>query len=142
MTQRRIALATAAAALFALAGCSSSGKSNATAGSSHPHTSPVTASSVTTTSASAGSASTPAATATLSTDQCLELAEAQLNVATAMKADEARKAADIVEKYNPPSDVKTAVEHFVTTIGVQFNDPQAAHGTAILKAWVDNVCPT
>ena len=140
MPHRRVLLVTTTAAVLALAGCSSSSKTEASSHSTASHTTPASAP-VASTSTSAG-ASTPVTTTTLSTDQCLELAEAQLGVATATKADEARKAADIVEKYNPPSDVKNVVEHFVTTIGVQFDDPQAAAGTAALKAWVDRVCPT
>lgn len=145
MTHRRIALLTAAAAVLAVAGCSSSGKTEASHRSTAAHTAPAgnpASTPATSASSTSGAASTPAPTTTLSTDQCLELAEAQLGVATATKADEARKAADIVEKYSPPADVKNVVEHFVTTIGVQFDDPQAAAGTAALKAWVDRVCPT
>lgn len=142
---RRVAVTAAALSALAAGGCSSSSTKHASAppptlkSSGASTAKPGSGSSAGTTAASAA---VPAGGATLSTDQCLDLAEAQLGVATATKADEARKAADTVEKYGPPADVKSAVEHLVTTVGIQLDDPQAGSATATLKAWVDKVCPT
>jgi hypothetical protein len=60
----------------------------------------------------------------------------------ATSKDDARKAGDTLEKYNPPGDVKDAIEHFVGTGGAQFDDPDFDKYNKQVKAWVDQVCPT
>jgi hypothetical protein len=128
-------MAAVAASTVAVVGCSSSSHKQASAGST-AHTLGTAA------KPASGGTTTPASKSTLSTDQCVEVTEAQLDLATAMKTADARKAADSLEKYSPPAEVKEVVEHFVTTQGMQFDDPQASTDSKILKAWVDQVCPT
>ncbi len=55
---------------------------------------------------------------------------------------DARKAADTLEKYNPPAQVKDAIEHFVTTGGAHFDDPDYTKNNKTLANWVSQVCPT
>jgi hypothetical protein len=56
--------------------------------------------------------------------------------------DAARKAADTLEKYNPPAKVKDAIEHFVTTGGAHFDDPDYTKNNKLVSDWVKQVCPT
>ena len=56
--------------------------------------------------------------------------------------DAARKAADTLEGYHPPTSVKTAIEHFVTTGGAHFDDPDYTKNHKILDDWVKKLCPT
>ncbi|MGO9511716.1 MAG: hypothetical protein ACLPXZ_31920 [Mycobacterium sp.] len=47
-----------------------------------------------------------------------------MNLTMATTPQAARSAADILEKANPPDSVKQAIEHFVTTVGVQASRPE------------------
>ena len=84
--------------------------------------------------------STPVAT--LDSSQCVEVSGANLDLLTASDKDAARKAADTLEGYNPPSKVKDAIEHFVTTGGAHFDDPDYTKNNKLVKDWVEQVCPT
>lgn len=79
---------------------------------------------------------------TLDSSQCVDVTGANLDLLTASDKDAARKAADTLERYNPPSSVKSAIEHFVTTGGAHFDDPDYTKNNQIVKSWVDQVCPT
>ncbi|MBI2702875.1 MAG: hypothetical protein CK429_24215 [Mycobacterium sp.] len=72
----------------------------------------------------------------------MDVTGANLDLLTASDKDAARKAADTLERYNPPSSVKSAIEHFVTTGGAHFDDPDYTKNNEIVKSWVDQVCPT
>ena len=56
-------------------------------------------------------------------------------------ADDNRKAADTVESFNPPADVRDAVEHFVSTGGLQQTDPKKNEYSRTVNNWVEKVCP-
>jgi hypothetical protein len=43
-----------------------------------------------------------------------------------------RKAADTLERYNPPGSVKDAIEHFVTAGGAHFDDPDYTKNNKVL----------
>ncbi|MEZ0352189.1 hypothetical protein [Mycobacterium sp. pR1184] len=47
-----------------------------------------------------------------------------------------------MEKYNPPAKVKDAIEHFVTTGGAHFDDPDYTKNNKLVSDWVKGVCPT
>jgi hypothetical protein len=106
----------------------------------------------TSTSASAGATSSGTSTATSTTEtapvtqldssQCVDVTGANLDLLTASDKDAARKAADTLEQYNPPGSVKAAIEHFVTTGGAHFDDPDYTKNNKILDDWVKQVCPT
>lgn len=90
--------------------------------------------------------SSPAAAAPAPADQldpnaCVELTGANLDLAVATNAADARKAADIFEKYDPPSDVKEAIEHFASTNGAQINDPDYDRYNTLIDTWVKQTCP-
>lgn len=74
-------------------------------------------------------------------DACVAVTGANLDLATATNHDAARKAADTFEKYELPSNVKEAVEHFVDTNGAQFDDPDYDKYNKLIDNWVKQVCP-
>lgn len=84
--------------------------------------------------------STPAAA--LDPSQCVDVTGAYSDLLTASDKDAARKAADTLEQYNPPASVKAAIEHFVGTGGIHFDDPDFPKNDKIAKEWVAQVCPT
>jgi hypothetical protein len=77
----------------------------------------------------------------LDVNACADVTGANLDLATASNADDARKAGDAFEKYDLPADVKDAVEHFVETNGAQFDDPDYDKYNKTIDAWVKLVCP-
>jgi hypothetical protein len=83
----------------------------------------------------------PAAGAKLNADACMDVTGANLDLATATNHDAARKAADTFEKYDPPADVKDAIEHFVETNGAQVGDPDYDKDNKQIDDWVKQVCP-
>ena len=44
-------------------------------------------------------------------------------------------------QYNPPADVTEAIEHFVGTGGVQYDDPEFDEFNARIDNWIKEVCP-
>jgi hypothetical protein len=97
------------------------------------------------TSASATAGETTPAEASpadkLDGDACVEVTGANLDLATATNHDDARKAGDAFEKYDLPTNVKDAVEHFVGTNGAQFDDPDYDKYNKTIDEWVKQVCP-
>lgn len=132
-------IAAVAIAATVLSGCSS-GKTTVVhssgAGSSAKSTSPAASSS------SEATTTESAPVSTLDSSQCVDVTGANLDLLTASDKDAARKAADTLERYNPPSSVKSAIEHFVSTGGAHFDDPDYTKNNQIVKSWVDQVCPT
>jgi hypothetical protein len=59
----------------------------------------------------------------------------------AQKPQSARGAADTLEKYGPPDPVRAAIEHFVTTVGAQPNDPDLDVNRDLITGWVKQICP-
>ncbi|WP_310766351.1 hypothetical protein [Mycobacterium sp. Z3061] len=133
-------IAAVAIAATVLTGCSS-GKTTVvhSSGASSPgkSTSPAAAS-----SSSEATTTESAPVSTLDSSQCVDVTGANLDLLTASDKDAARKAADTLERYNPPSSVKSAIEHFVSTGGAHFDDPDYTKNNQIVKSWVDQVCPT
>jgi hypothetical protein len=89
----------------------------------------------------AGSSQPPAAAERLDGSSCVEITQANVDLATATNADAARKAGDAFEKYDLPAPVKEAVEHFVGTRGAQFDDPQYDKYNNAIEGWIKQVCP-
>ncbi len=77
----------------------------------------------------------------LDPETCLGLSGAHMNLIMATSTQAARSAADILEKANPPDAVKQAIEHFVTTGGVQGSDPNADQMDKTIGDWRKQVCP-
>ena len=92
-----------------------------------------------TSQASSSEASAPAAK--LDASSCVEITQANLDLATASTADAARTAGNAFEKYDLPADVKDAVEHFVGTGGAQFDDPKYDKFNNAIEGWIKQVCP-
>ncbi|WP_319447509.1 MULTISPECIES: hypothetical protein [unclassified Mycobacterium] len=136
MSHRWIVTVVAAFALL-LAGC----------GGSKPTTNSPSSSSSSDTSSSAEStaaeASAPAAApqAPLDPSACTDVTGANLDLAVAKNTEDAKKAADIFAKYNPPPDVQEAIDHFVSTQGAQFDDPDYEKFNTRIDEWVKVVCP-
>ncbi|ORV54931.1 hypothetical protein AWC05_13690 [Mycobacterium florentinum] len=57
------------------------------------------------------------------------------------KREDARKNADILEKYNPPDNVKAAIEHFVNTVGAAPGDPDREANDHLIANWLKQMCP-
>ena len=72
---------------------------------------------------------------------CYDLGMAKDNLMTATKAENARKNADTLEKYDPPDAVKSAIEHFVTTVGAQPSDPDLDAQRTLMANWLKQICP-
>jgi hypothetical protein len=146
MTQRRLGAVITASMVAAtlISGCTISSKTTFS-----PPATPKGFGTTTTTSASA-TASAPsstetteaAPTTTLDTSQCVEVTGANSDLLSASDKDAARKAADTLETYSPPAAVKEAIEHFVSTGGIHFDDPDFTKYNAALSDWVKAVCPT
>ena len=119
-------------------GCSYTSKTTISSGSSTKSSSPASV-----TSSSPSSESTAAAPlTTLDSTQCVDVAGANADLLAANDKDAARKAADTLERYSPPSDVKDAIEHFVGTGSAHFDDPDFTKSNKTISAWVKGVCPT
>lgn len=91
---------------------------------------------------SATSATETAPVAQLDSSQCVDVTGANVDLLAASDKDAARKAADTLESYSPPGSVKDAIEHFVSTGGAHFDDPDYTKNNKILDGWVKQVCPT
>jgi hypothetical protein len=138
MSHRR-ALAVVTASVLLLAGCGG-GKVTVTSSSAKPSAS---------TSAAQSSDSTPTEQspgdaqpgATLDPSACTDITGANLDLAVATNAEDAQKAADVFAKYNPPADVQDAINHFVSTHGAQFDDPDFDKYNKLIDEWVKGVCP-
>jgi hypothetical protein len=124
-----------ASAALAVSGCSTSKPTVPTPAASKP--SPSAASP----SPQASSSETAAAGEPLGGNACVEITQANLDLATATDADAAHKAGDAFEKYDLPAPVKEAVEHFVGTGGAQFDDPQYDKYNNAIESWIKQVCP-
>ena len=72
---------------------------------------------------------------------CLDISFTKDNLMVAQKPEDARRFADTLEKYSPPDPVKAAIEHFVTTVGAQPNDPDLTANRDALTGWIKQVCP-
>jgi hypothetical protein len=120
-----------------MAGCS--GKTTTSAPSSVQDGSKSTSAAAT---SSETSAIESAPASQLDTSQCLDLSGANADLLAANDKDAARKAADTMEKYTPPAKVKDAIEHFVTTGGGHFDDPDFTKNHKLITDWVNQVCPT
>lgn len=126
---------TATVATVALAGCSTKTVITKPASSSPP------SSAVSTSTSQASSPQTGGASAPLGGTSCVEITQANVDLATAKGPDDARKAGDAFEKYDLPDDVKEAVEHFVSTGGAQFDDPNYDKFNNAIEVWIKKVCP-
>jgi hypothetical protein len=136
MTARLLVAATLVAGV-ALTGCSSGSKTTTSSASATKSASSASASS------SSSSTETQAApSTTLDISQCVDVTGANADLLTASDKDGVRKAADTLEKYNPPSNVKDAIEHFVTTGGAHFDDPDYTKNNKLVSDWVKGICPT
>ncbi|WP_131829169.1 hypothetical protein [Mycobacterium numidiamassiliense] len=102
-----------------ISGCSFTSKTTSSSRSATK-----SSSSVPGTSSSSSTESTASAPlTTLDSSQCVGVNGANADLLAANDKDVARKAADTLERYSPPSDVKDATEHFVSTGGAHFDDP-------------------
>jgi hypothetical protein len=72
---------------------------------------------------------------------CVAVTQANLDLSAASNTQDARTAADILEKYTPSESARDAIEHFVQTGGAQFDDPGYKKFNDALDAWVHQVCP-
>jgi PBP1b-binding outer membrane lipoprotein LpoB len=136
MSHRWIVTVVAASALL-LAGC---GGSKPTTNSPSSASSSDKSSSAESTTAEA-SAPEAAPQAPLDPSACTDVTGANLDLAVAKNTEDAKKAADVFAKYNPPPDVQEAIDHFVSTEGAQFDDPDYDKFNSRIDEWVKVVCP-
>jgi hypothetical protein len=138
MRRNLLMLAGVVATGVVVAGCTSG-----TPGPTSSQT-PSSSSSATQTSSAPASSQTPSPSAQAAppdASTCLDISMAKDSLMLAGKPEDARKNADILERYNPPDAVKAAIEHFVTTVGVQPNDPDADATRAPITSWLKQMCP-
>jgi hypothetical protein len=138
-----IRLVSAGICVVALAsGCS--GKSEApksSASSSGASSASSSASSSANTSSSAQTGS-PAQASPPDAQGCVDITSARLDLIAASTSDQARPAADTLEKWSPPDKVKDAIEHLVEAGGAQMNDPGFNDANSAIEQWVKEICPT
>jgi len=140
---RRAILAAVAASLLMIAGCSSEEPT-----SNPPSEQPTASPSAPTPGQERPGTGTAEETsvdlppqAPLGAEGCIDVTGANLNLAVADNAEEARAAADVFARFGPPDSVTEALEHFVETGGVKSDDPQFDEYNARIDAWVKAVCP-
>lgn len=75
------------------------------------------------------------------TSTCYDLGSAKDDLMLASKPENARKAADTLEKYSPPDPIKAAIEHFVTTVGAQPSDATLDANRSSIANWLKQMCP-
>jgi len=134
---RWMAVAITSAALV-VSGCSATKPTVPTPAASKPSPS---AASQSPQANSSNSSETAAASEPLDANACVEITQANVDLATATDADAAHKAGDAFEKYDLPASVKDAVEHFVGTDGAQFDDPDYDKYNNAIEGWIKQVCP-
>lgn len=130
-------IAVAGAAALVLAGCSSPKVTFIT---------PTSAAKTSTAAAQSTESSSPpsaddASGTRLDGEACVAITGANLDLSAASNAQDARTAADTLEKYEPPQSAQDAIEHFVETGGAQFDDPSYKKFNDALDKWVHQVCP-
>ncbi|MEZ0053356.1 hypothetical protein ABIA30_004385 [Mycobacterium sp. MAA66] len=148
----RAKITAAALAALLLAGCS--GNKYPTAPSSTPpdtaspsqaptpaQTAPTDAASPPSISATRPAPPPPPGPGQLSGGDCLKLTGATLNLVSGANSDDNRKAADTIESFSPPDNVREAVEHFVSTGGLKQTDPKKNDYSKTINNWVEKVCP-
>jgi hypothetical protein len=143
----RVFIATLAAVVMFAAGCSdnkspapsTTSSASKTSASTSASTSGSPSASKPSGSTSSDTTSTSKAAGTLDDAACLKVEEANLELTTADKKDDARKAADVLEKYNPPANVKDAIEHLVEKAEAS-NDPDSDKNSNTVDDWIDQVC--
>lgn len=136
---RKLMVATAIVAV-AITGCSTTKQVTVSSPKSASSTSaPVSTAQASGSDSGASDTATPAAR--LDSSSCVEITQANLDLATASNADAARTAGNAFEKYDLPGDVKDAVEHFVATGGAQFDDPKYDKFNNAIESWIKQVCP-
>jgi hypothetical protein len=113
---------------------SSSGASSASSSASSSAASPAQTSS----SAQSG----PAQASPPDAQGCVDITSARLDLIVASTSDQARPAADTLEKWSPPDKVKDAIEHLVDAGGGQINDPGFNDANSAIEDWVKEICPT
>lgn len=120
-----------------IAGCSS-GKSGSSQTPSSSSSATQTSSAA---SASSQAPSSSAQAAPPDASTCLDISFAKDGLMLSTKPEGARKNADILEKYNPPDDVKAAIEHFVSTGGATPGDPDREANDHLIANWLKQMCP-
>jgi hypothetical protein len=130
-------VAVAGAAALVLAGCSSP-KITITPPTSVTNTSAVAAQP---TESSSAPTVDEAGGTRLDGEGCVAVTQANLDLTAASNTQDARSAADILEKYTPSASARDAIEHFVQTGGAQFDDPGYKRFNDALDSWVHQVCP-
>lgn len=76
----------------------------------------------------------------LDASACTELTDANLDLATATTAEQAKAAADVFSRYQPSADAQQGIDHVVAAGGVKFDDADLKMISNI-DAWVSEVCP-
>jgi hypothetical protein len=137
--RKKLMLAGMVAIAVLIAGCSSGKSGPASSQTPSSSSSATQTSSAAPASPQAPSSSAQAAPSDAST--CLDISFAKDSLMLSTKPEDARKNADILEKYNPPDAVKAAIEHFVTTGGATSSDPDREANDHLIATWLKQMCP-
>jgi hypothetical protein len=136
MVQRWVVAGVMALALVA-SGCSKPTVVTVTHSSS-----PSASTSSSPTSSASATTEADAPQATLEPQDCVDVTQANLDLATANNAADAQKAADVFARFSPPPPVQEAIDHFVETGGPQvFDDDKYQEYNDRIDEWVKQVCP-
>jgi hypothetical protein len=127
MRERRLLAAVLVSATL-IAACSSGKTTGAAARSATGHP-------------SGNRASGPAPVAPLNSRQCAEVNDAGVDVLAGSDSDGARRAANVIESYNPPPSAKNAIEYFVSAGGAHFDDRDYPKNYKVLDDWLKQICP-
>ena len=79
--------------------------------------------------------------AKLTPEQCVDVASANLDLVTASSKAEAEAAAEKLNAFDPPSDVKKAIDTFAENGGPDYTDPKTADYATLITEWMKSICP-
>ena len=77
----------------------------------------------------------------LDVSACADLYSAKLDLMLAGDSAEAQPPADVLSRFSPPAKVQEAIDHFVETGGVQFEDEDYDEMNDRIDNWASAVCP-
>jgi hypothetical protein len=77
----------------------------------------------------------------LSATECVDVASANLDLVTATSKSAAEAAAEKLNAFDPPSDVKDAIETFAKNGGPDYTDPKTGDLATLITDWIKTICP-
>ena len=106
----------AVSAVLVVPGCSKTTHTTIPASSTSEQSTTTTTTSSATSTTDSSSSDSGGGSAPLGAQACVDITQANVDLATASDAGAARTAGDLFEKYDPPSQVKDAIEAWIKQV--------------------------